>query len=826
MKELEAINYNICLEPDLVNFIFHGTAKILLNTNKPVDEIRLNSSELAFWNCKTVENNELVVCPFSLKPHREEIVITLPQKMAGGITLILDYIGKINSRMAGFYRSKYISNEKTNYLAVTQFEESDARMAFPCLDHPVKKATFDLEIIIDQQQMAISNMPIIEEKLQDDGKKWLKFQQTPKMSTYLLFFGVGEFEFIVDSQDSRVRGATTPGLSKYAGLGLELGRKSLEFSENYYDLKYPLPKYDLIAISDFAFGAMENWGAVTFRENLLLHFSNITSKPGKQRIFEVIAHETAHQWFGNLVSPAEWKYLWLNESFATYFGYKIVNNYNPDWEEWPQFLHSQTDLALDRDALVNTVSIEIPGGEHVVINEVTSPIIYSKGACILRQIEGYIGQDSFQQGLRHYLKKHAYACASSHHLWESFEKVSSKPVSKMIKGWIEQPGHPLIEVDRKADKLILTQKKFTYIKNESPCEWIIPVDIRTYNDKGDSKKITVLMSSKNTEVLIDHDVTVYKVNCHQTGFYRVAYKDQSNLNRLGSLVSNKKLPEEDRWGIQNDLFSLVKGKMISINDYLNFLVHFSQEDAFLPLIGIAGNLHKAYLILEGDRREKISSVGKALLQQVLSKIGYNPDPAEKHTTSILRDQLLLPAVLYGSEEAADFAHQKFSALMKGDFIHPDIMKSILQIGALIGNEETFEWLEKKIRTSQSEHERMNILIALGNFKEKRLIEKVRHFIMEKVPDRNKFIPLVSMGTNPFAIPNMWEWYCAQLTQIEQLHPVHYERVIAAIVPLGGLGKEDKVHAFFQEYLAHNDKAIDVIMMSLEKLDVYSSMRKS
>ncbi len=826
MKKLEAINYSICLEPDLDRFIFCGKIKILLAAGKPVNEIRLNSCELAYESCTVAENNKFVACPFSLQPKKEEIVITLPRKMSGEIILGLDYTGEINDRMAGFYRSKYISKETTRYLAVTQFEVSDARKAFPCLDHPVKKATFDVEMIIDQQQVAISNMPISEERRRDDGKKWIKFEQTPKMSTYLLFFSVGEFEFITDRQDKRVRAATTPGLSRYAGLSLELGRKSLEFSENYYDSKYPLPKLDLIAISDFAFGAMENWGAVTFRENLLLHFSNITSKPGKQRIFEVIAHEIAHQWFGNLVTPADWKYLWLNESFATYFGYKVVNNYNPDWEEWPQFLHSQTDRALDRDALVKTVSIEIPGEEHIDINEVTAPIIYSKGASILRQIEGYIGQDSFKQGLRQYLKKHAFACASSHHLWESFEQVSSKPVSKMIKEWIEQPGYPLIEVERiEGNKLLLTQKRFTYVINKSTSEWMIPVTIMTYNDKGDSKEITTLMRSKSTEIPVDHDVTTYKANYHQTGFYRVAYKDKSNLDRLGRLVSQKELPAADRWGLQNDLFALVKSNVVTLNDYLDFLTHFSQEDAFLPLIGISGNLYQAYLVLEDEAREKISSAGRTLLQQVLSNIGYTPGPEEKHTTSILRDQLLMPAVLYGSEEAADFTQRKFSALMKGGFIHPDLMKSILQSGALFGKEETFDWLVKKNETSESEHERTNILIALGSFKEERLIKKAQDFILEKVPDRNKFIPLCSMGTNPFAIPNIWEWYCAHITQIEQLHPLHHERVIAAIVPLGGLGKKDNVKSFFEEYLAGKKKARDVILMSLEKLDIYSKMRR-
>jgi tricorn protease interacting factor F2/3 len=233
------------------------------------------------------------------------------------------------------------------------------------------------------------------------------------MSTYLVFFGVGEFEFTHDEKDDRVRVATLPGMQAFAHFGADLGRKSLEFSESYYGIAYPLPKMDLIAIPDFAFGAMENWGAITFRENLLLHYPDVTSKSGEERIFEVIAHEIAHQWFGNLVTPSDWKYLWLNESFATFFGFGVVDHYCPDWDTWQQFLYSMTGPALTRDALHETFAIEIPGGEHVVINSSTAPIIYNKGGSILRQIRGYIGEDSFKQGLQHYLKTYEYDCAAS-----------------------------------------------------------------------------------------------------------------------------------------------------------------------------------------------------------------------------------------------------------------------------------------------------------------------------------------------------------------------------------------------------------------------------
>jgi tricorn protease interacting factor F2/3 len=819
MNDISPTHYKIHLEPDLNTFKFSGSTEILVEAVKPVHEISLNILDLAIWSCMVKANDEFKDCPFFVDPKKEELRVSFPKEIIGKINMKIDYVGEINNKMAGFYRSKYVVGGKEKYIAVTQFEESDARRAFPCFDHPVKKATFDVEMVIDEGLVAVSNGPAVEEVHLDGGRKLVKFQRTPKMSTYLLFFGVGAFEFIEDVGEVLVRVATMPGMTKYAQFGLEFGRKSLEFSENYYGIKYPLSKLDLIAISDFAAGAMENWGAITFRENLILEYPNITSSAGKERICEVIAHEMAHQWFGNLVSPSDWKYLWLNESFATFFGYGIVSHYHPEWDIWEQFLHSQTDRALDRDSLHETFPIEIPGGEHVVINASTAPIIYSKGGSILRQVEGYVGAENFKDGLRHYLKKHEYACASSHHLWEAIEEVSAKPVTKMMKSWIEQPGFPIVEVNRDGNKLLLRQGRFTYLPNDSEQEWIIPLAIKIFYKNGNSKTITDLLDSRRIDMDIGRDAVAYKVNHEQNGFYRVKYGNKKDLEELGKRVANKELCPEDRWGLQNDLYSLVRSGDFSMDDYLDFLLYYANEDAFLPLTSIAGNLFHAYLVVEGAGREKVASIGKSLLEGVLLNIGYEPRPDEKHTTSILRDQVIWHATLYGSENVSEFAIGKFETLMGGKRINPDIMRSVMQVGALTGDKDVFEWFDKRLGSSESEHERMNMLGALGCFKDTSLIEKAQQYALDKVPNRNKFIPIGYMAANPYAIPYMWEWYVFHLEELEQFHPMHYERVIGGIVPVSGIGKEAEIKAFFEDYMTKKDKAKDVIKLSLERLEI-------
>ncbi len=826
MQQVTPKNYRIHLIPDLDNFTFTGNLALFVQAKNAIAELRLNILDLTIFSCAVELNGDFADCKFETHTEKEELRILLPQKIEGDISIRIRYEGQINDKMAGFYRSQYVSSGETKHIAVTQFEESDARRAFPCMDHPALKATFDIIMDVDKDLMAISNCALAEETLLDNGKKRVTFEQTPKMSTYLVFFAVGAFEFTQDTKDPRVRVVTLPGMKSYAKFGLEFGRKSLAFSEAYYGIPYPLPKMDLIAIPDFAFGAMENWGAITFRENLLLHYPDVTSKSGEERICEVIAHEIAHQWFGNLVTPSDWKYLWLNESFATYFGYGVVDHYYPQWETWQQFLYAQTASAMTRDALQENFAIEIPGGEHVVINVSTAPIIYSKGGSILRQIQGYIGADIFQKGLQHYLKTYEYANAASEHLWNSFEKASGQPIGKMMKSWIEQAGFPVISVKKKGNKLVLTQKRFTFLPNDTDQIWRVPITICFFSETAETERLTFLMDGSKHEIEIPEHTNAYKVNDQQTGFYIVNYDDTKNLAALGRMVHDQSLPSEDRWGLQNDFFSLCKSGKASIADYLGFLSVYENEDAFLPLISISNNLQNAYLAMDDKIKEKIASLVRPWFEAVLKNIGFEPAHDEKHTTAILREQLIWHAALSGSDSAAAFARKQFTALMHGKTVHPDIMKSVLQVGAFAGNEQTFAWLDQRFQSSKIEHERMNILVALGCFKEKAQIEKSQQYIFDEVPARNKFIPVVAMASNPYAIPLLWNWYVSNLEQIEQFHPMLYERVIAAIVPMAGIERAQEVRAFFENYMQKTDKATDVIKLSLEKLEINLRMRNS
>ena len=824
-NHIRAIHYALHITPDLERFQFQGSVEIQFQADAPVATIALNSQYLAVWRCLLLNSGGWIDCPFSVDPDKQTLAIVLPAARQGRIAVKVDYEGLINDQMAGFYRSRFTQDGQTKYIAVTQFQESAARQAFPCLDHPLHKAAFELRMTVPDALHVLSNTLPAQQVPLDHDRKEVRFQPTPHMSTYLLFFGVGEFQWVQDQQDPRVRVVHLPGLGHTTDLGLDFGRKALQYCENYYGIPYPLPKMDLIAVPDFAFGAMENWGAITFRENLLLSFPELTSKAGTQRICEVIAHEIAHQWFGNLVTPSDWKYLWLNESFATYFGFGVVAHHYPQWGIWDQFLHVETASALSRDGLQETFAIEIPGGEHLAINSSTAPIIYNKGASILRMIEGHIGHDRYQQGVRSYLQRHQYACAESHHLWEAFEGASDQPITAMMQSWIGQPGHPVIVARRQGLKLSLSQERFCYLGGQNEQTWLVPTTLTIWTRDGQAQQRRLLLEEQHMTVDLPGQTTAYKLNTGQTGFYRVYYDDTDNLAALGQAVAHKTLTSEDRWGLQNDLYAFVRQCRVPLEEYFRFLDHYRAESEYLPLVSIADHLHQLSLVAPPSRFASITDYTRRLAQRILTQVEFTPAAEELQTTAILRDQMIWQASLWGWEPAAQFAVDQFRRLTSGQNVPADIAKGIMQVGAWLLGQEALEWLCQRFTQSPSEHERMNILAALGAFQTWELSEQALAFTLDQVPPRNRFIPIAAAAVNPNARLHMWSWYQSHIQVLEQFHPLLYERVITSIFPYGGLENAESVQQFGQKYLETHPALADAMRLALENLEINVRMRE-
>jgi aminopeptidase N len=394
----------------------------------------------------------------------------------------------------------------------------------------------------------------------------------------------------------------------------------------------------------------------------------------------------------------------------------------------------------------------------------------------------------------------------------------------MMKNWIEQPGFPVVDVQRMDHTLVLNQKRFTYLPSDFDQKWMIPVLIKLFFDTGESRRMTELMDDVQMEIDIPSDTVAYKINDRQTGFYRVRYKDRKNLEALGRRIREEILSPEDRWGLQNDLYAGVRQGDVSLEDYLLFLSHYREETAYLPMTGIVSSLSELFLVMDVVGKEKISLWGLPWYEEILEKISLEPRKTEKNTISILREQLIWAAALFGATRVHEFAGRRFSALLEGAPVHSDLMRCVMQVGALTGDARVFDWFDARFKTSDVEHERLNILVALGCFKDETLIKRSQKYVLETVPARNKFIPVVALASNPFAIDFMWEWYVSNLEEIERFHPLLYERVIAAIVPVAGIENADAVKGFFDDYMKKTETAKDVIKLSLERLEINLRMR--
>ncbi len=823
MVPFKDLHYTLRIEPDLDRFTFRGDLYLELTADAPAREVVLNALQLRIQSCRLKDASGEVPLSWRTEADREVLLLQPDRAVEGKLRVAVQYEGVINDRMAGFYRSAVRSGDKIQWIAITQFQERDARRAFPCFDHPAAKGTFDIEMVVDADLTAVSNTPVREAPVLEDGKKRVCFETTPVMSTYLVFFGVGRFETLTNPEDPRIRLVTPPDRSRYGDLGLLFGGKSLTFCEHYFEIPYPLGKLDLLSVPDFAFGAMENWGAITFRENLLLDDPVTTSKASRARICEVIAHEITHQWFGNLVTPADWSYLWLNESFATYFGFGIVDHYHPGWGTWERFVLGQTRSAMDRDALLETFPMEIPGGEHVVINSSTAPLIYSKGASILRQIHSHIGEERFRDGLNQYLSNHAYSNAKSSDFWAAFDSVSGMPVSGIMKQWVEQKGFPLVTVHREGRRLLLTQERFTYLFQEDQTCWPIPVTVRLFDADGTGTDRSLLFTDPETTLEIG-DATAWKLNPNQTGFYRVRYVDSENLEVLGQMVRDGALSERDRWGLQEDLFALVLADKATLSDFLGFAGYLEGDTAFLPAAGLEENLFRTFQTVTSDRQREVKSIGQRMCERILDAVGRYPVSEEPHTVASMREQILWHGALYGSESLLGFAFERFEEVISGKPVSPEMLQSVLRVGALHGGAKASRWLRNRFETTDSEHERLALLQAMGSAREAEVLRESFDYVLDHVPDRNRFVPLVAMAANPYGAKVLWEAFLASQERFDEFHPLLYERVLVAIITGCGLEFPDDVKGFFERHLDAKDLARDVIRLSLERLEILLRLR--
>ncbi len=735
---IKPTNYQITLEPNFDDFTFTGRESVRIEVLSPTSTVTLNSIEIEIHSCAATSNGGATQSAqgISFNEQAETATFEFAEELpAGNAVLDLTFTGTLNDKLRGFYRSSYTDIDgNEQHMATTQLEATDARRAFPCWDEPALKAVFELTLVVPSELTAVSNMPVASETELRPGVKSVAYEPTPIMSTYLLAFIIGDLTHIeqVGDNDTLIRVFTTRGREAQGKFALETSVRLLKYFNDYFGIPYPLPKLDHFAIPDFAAGAMENWGAITYRETALLVDEANTSAGTRQIVAGIIAHEMAHMWFGDLVTMAWWNDLWLNESFASWMGDKATDSLFPDWEVWTQFVSSDTNRALSLDGLRNSHPIEQEVNNPAQIGELFDAISYSKGASVLRMLESFLGAETFRQGLHGYLTKHQYANAERLDLWNALGEASGKPVADIMDTWVMQTGYPVLDVGIERSEgsisLHMAQRRFLYdaITNSGNADetlWKIPIGV--YTGKG-AEISSALMDSRVLAWDVpdpEADAAEWtKLNPEQTGFYRVKYSS-ADLQRLAAPISNQALPASDRLGIQNDAFALSRAGIIPATDFLTIAEAYHNEDNAPVCADLSTNLAGLDNLLSDEAfYANFQAFSRSIFRQTATRVGWDAKPDETHTDALLRSTLLNHMGSCDDDDVLREAAARFVAYAEDPAnVSPDIRGIAFRFAAKRGGRSEYDQMWELRRQTPLQEEKVRFLYGLSGFDDQALL---------------------------------------------------------------------------------------------------------
>ena len=769
-EEVEPVHYEIALQPNLADFTFQGSERITVIIRRPVSKITLHALDLKITKaqiCSPAGSEPLDAR--QIKPNKKLESITLDfgkggrKLKRGPAELIFEFEGELNDKMHGFYRTSYLVDGAKRWGAATHFEATDARRAFPCWDEPARKATFGVTLTVPENLTALSNMPIRKEARAEPGWKTIRYETTPRMSTYLLAVVIAELELLEDKDRHGVpvRVWTSPGKREQGRFALEQGCHTLAYFADWFGIPYAFPKLDMVALPDFAAGAMENWGLVTYRETALLVDPQNSSESARQRVAEVVDHELAHQWFGNYTTMQWWTDLWLNEGFASYMGPKATDHRFPEWQTWTQYVADDYLAALHQDALRNTHPVEVPVKNPYEIREVFDAISYSKGSVVNRMVEHYLGEKSFRKGLHNYLRKHAFGNAATDDLWKALEKESGKPVRGIMAGYTRQPGYPVLIVREKQSNgellLEVEQKRFLADGRHDPqnLRWQVPLGVWV---EGASRPVFESMKGQRHRLrLAASDGQWIKLNPGQSGLYRVAYSEEL-WGRLTKAVAAGALPTVDRLGLLDDAFALARAGYGKTSAALRVLRAYENESDFSVWTGIAAVLDSLDNLLSRERfRPKFQEAARQLFEPVAQKQGWERRPSDGHLDVLLRALALRGFGGYGDRATIGEARSRFARFRRGGELDPNLRQAVYSLVAENGGETEWKGLLEVYHSTDLHEEKVRVLRAAGSFREAELIQAVLQYsLSEQVRFQDTPIVLASAATHPLGRDLAWK----------------------------------------------------------------------
>ena len=770
-KEVVPTDYAVRIIPDIDKLNFSGTETVKLSVRSRVRKLVLNALELKI-EAASIDGKELPASAIKIDEKNDLLALALPSELATGEhTLTLRFTGKINEQGQGLFYMRYQeqgSGARKTMLG-SQFEATDARRFFPCWDEPVFRARFQLTAVVPENWLGVSNMPIENEKKIAGGKE-VRFAATPRMSSYLNVFVAGELDFIESrSGPTQLRVITTKGKAEMGRYALEATAQILQYYNDYFGVAYPLPKLDQIAMPGGFGGAMENWGGITYYESKLLFDPKSSSAETKQDIYEVLAHEMAHQWFGDLVTMAWWDNLWLNEGFASWMGSKCTAHFNPQWEVWlrREFPRDPTrrvgiakEAAMESDARSTTHPIQQPVATEAEANGAFDDITYKKGQSFLRMLESFLGEDVFREGIRRYMAAHMYSNTTTADLWNALSETSGKAVAEITAGWTEQPGFPVVKVKREQDGSIsLTQERFTVnFKNAPPLEWKIPL---THAVVGGVPE-TLLMTGKSDSV---HDVPqsrALKLNLNGAGNYRVEY-DQPSWELLVGAFKN--LGVEDRVNLLSDTWALVQANRAPISLYFELVEKLPASTELAEREQIIHVLDFVNRLLSGSsEQQKFQGYARSLLRPGFDAIGWETKPNEQAAVENLRASLITALGKLDDPKVVANCREHFKAFLANpESLAPDLRPAVFSVVGHYANEATWNELHQLGLKTTSIEEKQNYYDALAGAMDPKLVKKTLPIALTDELSTSRAVYLVSRIARESGHPDIaWDFARANM----------------------------------------------------------------
>ncbi|MCJ1394766.1 Aminopeptidase 2 mitochondrial [Xylographa bjoerkii] len=773
---VKPLHYDVTLEPDFEKFTFEGKVVIDLDVKEETTSISLNALDIKIHSTTiTSEGTHITSSPeVSFNEAKQTLTLSFDKAIAAGskAQLTHTFSGSLNDKMAGFYRSSYEHPDgTTHWMATTQMEATDARRALPCFDEPALKATYTVTLIADKGLTCISNMDVasekeVESKISGGKKNAVTFNKTPLMSTYLLAFIVGELKYI-ESNSFRVpvRVYATPDKDiEHGRFSLELAAKTLEFYEKTFDSPFPLPKMDMAAIPDFSAGAMENWGLVTYRVVDLLFDEKTSGASMKERVAEVVQHELAHQWFGNLVTMDFWDGLWLNEGFATWMSWYSCNKFYPEWKVWESYVTDTLSMALSLDSLRSSHPIEVPVNRADEINEIFDAISYSKGSCVIRMMSKYLGEDVFMEGIRRYLKKHAYGNTQTSDLWAALSDASGKPVEKTMDVWTKNIGYPVVTVTENegAKSIHVKQNRFLRtgdVKSEED-KTLFPVFLGLRTKDGVNEDL--VLSSREQDFDLP-SLDFFKVNADHSGIYRTSYTP-ARLEKLGQAAKQGLLPVEDRAGMIADAGALAASGYQKTSGLLTLLKSFGDEPEYVvwgEILSRISAIRDAWEFEDEHTSEALKTFQRNLVSSKAHAKGWTFTDNEDHIQAQFKALLFGNAGLAGDPKVISAAQAMFKAFAAGDrkAIHPNIRGSVYAIALQNGGEKEYEVLLNEYRTAKDADEKNTALRCLGRTQSKALRARTIALpLSDEVKAQDFHLPLVALRNDAEGVKMLWAWF--------------------------------------------------------------------